>query len=89
MSLIRDGILKNRWLWFHMFAGAFIAKLLQFFGLSDKSILSIIFFGAILWEILELFTTDIDKVYGNHRRFFLDSVCDVFGALIMALIVIF
>lgn len=89
MSFLYDGIIRNKWLWFHMLAGAFSAKILQFFGLADNLIILIILFFSILWEVIELFTSDINRIYGNHRRFFLDAIGDVFGALIMATIVLF
>jgi len=71
---------QNRWLWFHMIAGGILAHMIPLW-----SILTL----AIAWEVLEYFTSDVEKIYGSKSRFFLDAFGDVMGALIIAIIVQF
>lgn len=88
MGLFREAIMKNRWLWVHIIGGALVAKFFQYVY-ANQVILLIVLAGAIMWEILEFFISDVEKIYGSKRRFFLDALGDVFGAVLMALIVIF
>ena len=85
-SFFKYAVYRNRYLWFHILAGGFLAKLL--FGLwgSEQKVLMFIFFLAVAWEVLEFLTTNVRVVYGSSRRFFLDAVGDVLGAIFMATI---
>ena len=82
-----DGLLKNQWLWFHMLAGAIAAKILLIW-LDPHPVVLIVTGCAVAWEVFEYFITDVEKVYGNKKRWFFDTFFDIVGALIMALIVV-
>ena len=81
-------IYKNKWLWFHIMAGGFLAKILFLIFKNGQLAVDIVIALAILWELLEYLKNDIIKIYGNKKRFFLDSLGDIVGAVIMAIIVI-
>jgi hypothetical protein len=71
-------------------AGGLFAKILNiWFG--TVAVINIILFCAIVWEIFEYFF-EVRKLPYNHsyrNNFFLDACGDVFGALLMAIIVVF
>jgi len=84
-------IFGNRWFWFHSCGGAVGAKLFLYLGLGRWQALGLVVFIAIMWEILEYFIeTDChpDYVYGSLERWAYDSLGDIFGAIIMALVVV-
>jgi len=87
MKIIDAIIFNNYWLWFHIMAGGAFAKLLNLF-LSDFWSIVILSAVAILWEIYELLTSDIQIIYGSYKHFFLDSLGDILGAVIMGIIVV-
>jgi len=78
-EFINLAFVQNRWLWFHMLAGGILAKFLPLWA---------IFAITVSWEIIEYLTTDVNKIYGSFNRFFLDSMGDIFGALMIAIIVL-
>lgn len=79
--------LQNQWLWFHMLAAAIIARGLSYL-LKPGDALILISGFAIFFEFVEYFSTDIEKVYGSHTRFFFDAIGDILGALSIAAIVL-
>lgn len=87
MYFLEFAFLRNRWVWFHILAGAFLAKVMVYF-LMPYQVVGIIFTIAYLWEILELWTTDVERKYGNKKIFFLDAFGDILGALLAAIIVV-
>jgi len=78
MKFIKYAFIDNKWLWFHILSGGVLALFIPIWA-----VLSL----AILWEFIEYITTDVDRIYGSFKRFFLDAFGDVFGALAMAVIV--
>lgn len=97
MTLWHYAIKTNVWLWFHILAGGLLAKVMFVTGASEQGALSIVLFAALLWEVIEFFVNFLSSKpsrYGNDQvtpfqHFFMDSVGDVFGAVIMAAIVLF
>lgn len=83
MKLVKYALLKNVWLWFHLFAGGLLAFAFLKFGMSDHQAVVIVFIAAVVWEILEviLMTLGIknESAYGNDeispmKHFFLDGL---------------
>ncbi|MCK5608039.1 hypothetical protein KAR91_39530 [Candidatus Pacearchaeota archaeon] len=89
MSILKAMLTKNSWLWFHVLGGGIIAKACLLWITSIPQLAFIITFGiAICWEILEYNISNINQVYGSQKRFFGDAIGDVFGACVMALVVV-
>ena len=92
------GLCKNQWLWFHIFAGLFVANLLLYFDvnsilflfghLSVKiATLINVFLIAVIWEFIEFYIeSGYETSYGTVEKWFWDSVGDVFGATFITLI---
>lgn len=87
--LFKNMIYNNKWLWFHVLGGGFLAKILLLLFKNGQLAVDIVIASAILWELLEYLKKDVVKIYGNKKRFFLDSLGDIAGAVIMAIIVVF
>ena len=87
MYFLRYAFLENRWVWFHILAGALLAKIILM-GMPDYKAVFYVFLAALGWEFIEFAITDIERNYGNEKRFFLDAVGDVLGAVMAALIVV-
>jgi len=80
--------LCNQWLWFHILISALLTKILLYSETSKIGIFLLIFSMAILWEFIEYFTTDIEKVYGSKIRFLYNSIGDIIGALIISSLIL-
>ena len=79
---------RNQWLWFHILAGGLATKIfLQW--LSPQLTLGAVLGLAIAWEVIEFFAVDVEKVYGDKKRFFSDAVGDIIGAVAISAIMIF
>jgi hypothetical protein len=85
--LLEWGFKGNTWVWFHILAGAVGAKVANVW-LNGWWAVLIVLLGAIVWEIYEYNICDIEKVYGSRIRWFYDSLGDVLGAVVAALIVV-
>jgi len=79
-KFINLAFVQNRWLWFHMLAGGILAHIIPLWT---------ILLLAIGWEVFEYFISDVEKIYGSKRRFFIDAFGDIVGALIVAIIVLY
>jgi len=79
---------QNTWLWFHILAGAVGGKIGLKLGLSNLTIMGIIFGLAIGWEVIEYLIENQIGVYRSLERWAWDSFGDIFGALTCCLIVI-
>jgi hypothetical protein len=79
--------MRNTWLWFHILGGGIAAKVFNLFMTEQLSVLAVLA-GAIIWEIYEYLSDDVEKIYGSKKRFYLDAIQDIAGAVIMAIIVI-
>lgn len=80
----------NRWFWFHSMGGAVGAKLF-ILVLSPWSAFALVAIVALVWEMFEYFIDvgcNPDYVYGSRERWFYDSLGDVLGAVLMALVVV-
>ena len=78
-QLIRKALYNNHWLWFHVFAGGVLAKILQFWFDAQPTLLIILALG-IIYEVYQWIT--------REQRNFPDSVADVLGAFFMAATVV-
>lgn len=79
---------RNQWLWFHILAGGIATRIFSLW-LNPNLTLGAVLGLALLWEVIEFFAVDIDKVYGDRKRFFSDAVGDVIGAVAIAAIMLF
>ena len=77
-NLFKEAIYNNRWLWFHILLGGLLCKIFLIFLLPQKAILLVIIL-SILYEIYQWIA--------NIHRNFLDSIGDIMGAFLMAVIV--
>ncbi|EHO40370.1 hypothetical protein Calab_0731 [Caldithrix abyssi DSM 13497] len=87
-SLFKYAVYRNKWLWFHILGGGILAKLALAIFKNGQIAVDIVLLSAILWEIFEYFKDDVEKIYGSKKRFFLDALGDIAGALIMATIMV-
>jgi hypothetical protein len=87
MNLLNKALLENRWLWFHILAGGMAAKLIHLW-FDEYFTFGVVLAAAIGWEVYEGLTSDLSAIYGSDENFVYDAVGDIFGAVIMCLIVI-
>ena len=85
--LLEWGFCGNRWVWFHILAGAVGAKVLNLW-LSGVTVIYWIFICAVAWEAVEYISDDIFRVYGSRARWGYDSLGDVLGAVFAAIVVV-
>ena len=76
----------NRWLWFHILSGGFIAKVAPMI-LQNYSPFAIVAIMAVFWEIIELYWEGW-RTYGSVKNWIADSLGDILGALLMAWVVL-
>ena len=92
MELLKNMFTRNTWLFFHILGGGIIAKICQdWFGLYDQTTFTVVLLIAIAWEFVEYFSQSperIKEIYGSFSRYFQDALGDVFGALMITLIII-
>ncbi|MBT4147481.1 MAG: hypothetical protein HOE45_11525 [Gammaproteobacteria bacterium] len=85
------GLFGNTWAWFHIAGGAVGAKIAQCF-LDEANTLLVMFGLVILWEVFEFILDGgiegMKKIYGSLERWFYDSLGDVVGAMLMAIVVV-
>jgi len=80
-------ILSNVYLWFHILAGGFGARVLSLF-LKAKTAFYTVLGIAVSWEIIEIFIDGTSRTYGTVFRWAMDSTGDILGAVVMAAIVL-
>ena len=87
-------MIRNTWLWFHILGGGILAKLfMAFFGRIakkyDRRHLAVIavFLFAVAWEIFEYTFFGLGAYGGDLKRFIIDALQDIAGAVIMAIVV--
>ncbi|MFZ0389985.1 MAG: hypothetical protein WAN36_05960 [Calditrichia bacterium] len=83
----QEAFIRNYWLWFHIFAAGFLARLLRFWFSRSKTLL-IILILIIGWEIFEFYHESVMEVYGSWLHFAADTFGDLTGALLMTIIVV-
>ena len=86
IEFLKEMTVGNVWLWFHILGAGVLAKIGIIFFPALTTVL-IIFAIAIIWEIIELYVQGT-KVYGNTKIWLADSLGDVLGAVLMALVVV-
>jgi len=86
--------MRNTWLWFHILGGGFLAKVFMWlFGKIQKKYdrkhlaILVVLFIAVGWEVLE-YSMGIQNYGNDMKRFLIDAIQDIAGAVIMALIVV-
>ena len=90
-SLVKYGFCQNSWVWFHILGGGVLARILSIWLPSDLSLI-IVIGVALLWEGIEfVFETkgDPTTVYGSWGRWMWDSLGDIMGTIICALLILF
>ncbi len=85
------GLNGNVWIWFHMLGGAVGARIgIEFF--SATRVLIAILILTLLWEVFEfIFDGGFEgmiKIYGSLERWKYDSIGDIIGAMVMAMLVV-
>ena len=89
--LVKQMFCQNYWGWFHILAGAVMAKTMILFplpGILTRYPLITILIIAITWEVYEYFSSDVLKIYGSYRRFYYDAAGDIVGTMLAAAIVV-
>lgn len=86
------GFFGNYWIWFHMLGGGILANIIRRYVkplYTSITILNI----TLIWEVYEFIEgggrAGMIETYGSMLRWFYDSLGDVVGAMIVALLVIF
>lgn len=77
---------ENKWLWVHILGGGFFAKIFLTRYEPQQAVL-LVLGVALLWEVGEFILSDVERIYGSRKRFYLDAIGDIIGALTMALVV--
>lgn len=91
-DITKYGLLRNSWLWAHISGGLVLGKVINLTLPGWQTVLAV-FIIAIAWEIFEHFvdtpTHAIEKkLYGSVRAYWFDTIADVLGATVAALIVV-
>jgi hypothetical protein len=80
---------RNVWLWFHILGGGVGAKFFHTaMKMTEQQAIASVFVLAVVWEVYEYLKDDVSAIYGSKKAFFVDAVQDVFGALLMAIVVV-
>ena len=86
---------RNNWgLWFHMFIGMIWAKTGIFLEFSNPEIMAITIWSTLAWEAIEWVYEDhankknVIANYGSLSNYWYDTIADILGAIICAVIVI-
>lgn len=87
-EFFRHGVLTNVWLWFHMLFGGFFAYFCKKTGVDCIIGLVALFLIAVLWEVYEYMSDDVEDIYGEVKYFIYDSICDIVGALLVAILIL-
>ncbi len=92
-KFIRYGFLMNEGIWAHMIGAGIIANIIQRYISASITVL-IVFCIAVLWECIEAYLetpnkTEILHVYKSKEQYIYDSIADIIGAVIIAVLVVF
>ncbi len=93
-KLINWGFNSNSWLWFHIFAGSLLLKALLVFGVVTWLAVLITVLVAIIWEFIEFWLENdgkwenVENIYSSVERWKWDTFGDVFGVVIIILIIL-
>lgn len=87
-KIFKDMIYNNKWLWFHVLGGGILSKILMVVFKEPQVAVTLVLITAVIWEIYEYIRSDVRKIYGSKKRFFADSLGDILGAVIMAIIIV-
>ena len=85
--ILEFSFLNNRWLWFHILGAAVLFRIGQFWYTDQQAFVYVLGI-AVAWELLRFLTTQVNKTYGSMKRFLLDSIGDIAGAVAIMLILI-
>ena len=91
IEFIREMTVGNVWLWFHILAGGILAKIASWYwgkryvGMTRPIIT--VFLAALSWEIFELYYWGYANYSGGVMGWRADSLGDILGAVLMALVV--
>ena len=89
MNFLEKAFLHNQHLAWHVYGGTLITlSLLKITDMAKEHAFLITFGVAVLYEIIEYFTSNVIKTYGNMDMFIADSFGDVMGASIASFTII-
>ena len=96
IEFLKEMTVENAWLWFHILAGGFLArsayKFMRFRMGSRKAekrlAILAVFVITLTWEIFELYYWGYANYSGGAMGWFADSLGDILGAVLMALVVV-
>jgi hypothetical protein len=82
--------LKNRMLWGHILGGGLLCKMGLWIHIPKWWMILIVFILACLWEVIEwmAYNGKIKNVYGSYKRWILDCLGDILGAVCCALLIV-
>jgi hypothetical protein len=85
------GFFGNTWVWFHMLGGAVYANIARRWLTKVETLVSL-FILTVAWEVIEFFSgggvDGMIVIYGSLERWAYDSLGDIVGAMITALLVV-
>lgn len=83
----RYAFLSNTWLWFHILGAAVLFRLFVLIdGIGKTDAVILVLTVAVVWEIIELKTSNVEKIYGSVKQWTIDAIGDLLGALLIAAI---
>ena len=85
--ILKHGFLHNQWLWFHILGAGVLFRVASIWLTNQQAFIAVAGI-AVSWEIYEYFSSDIEKIYGNKKRFYLDAFGDIAGAILIMLIMV-
>lgn len=88
-KLLKWGFNSNYWVWFHILVGGILAKISVSFVSPLLTVAEVIVI-AMVWEVYE-YNRDKDRleeIYGSVEKFVYDSIGDIVGAVLCAVLVV-
>ena len=90
IPLIKYGFCKNNWVWFHILGGGVLARIFLLWMPPLQSLLWVAMI-AMLWEALEFVIEtkgNPASIYGSLKVWAWDTVGDILGSVICAMLVV-
>jgi len=87
IDFIKEMTVGNRWLWFHILAGGFVAKVIYLIPVDWNPVVFVACL-AVAWEIFELYKDGYKGYSGGAKGWFADTLGDILGAVLMAWVVV-
>jgi hypothetical protein len=81
---MKNALYDNHWLFIHILLGGILAKALTIFGMGAQLTLIVVGIIAVAYEVYQWFFDHL----GDNKRMIVDSVADIWGTWLMALVVV-